>query len=36
MDDLLTYDQAAQVLNLKVGTLYSMASQNRLMPPLSS
>jgi excisionase family DNA binding protein len=30
MTDLLTYDQAAKVLNLKIGTLYALVSQSRV------
>jgi excisionase family DNA binding protein len=30
MDDLLTYTEAAKILNLKLGTLYALVSQNRV------
>jgi len=30
MDDLLTYAQAANLLNLKLGTLYALVAQNRV------
>jgi excisionase family DNA binding protein len=30
MDDLLTYTEAAKILNLKIGTLYALVSQNRV------
>jgi excisionase family DNA binding protein len=29
-DQLLTYAQAAQLLNLKIGTLYALVAQNRI------
>ncbi len=30
MEDLLTYEQAAKRLNLKLGTLYALVSQKRV------
>lgn len=30
MEDLLTYAQAAKLLNLKLGTLYALVSENRV------
>jgi excisionase family DNA binding protein len=30
MEDLLTYDQAARSLNIKLGTLYALVAQNRV------
>jgi excisionase family DNA binding protein len=29
-DELLTYDQAAKLVNLKLGTLYALVSQKRV------
>ncbi len=29
-EDVLTYEQAARVLNIKLGTLYALVSQNRV------
>jgi excisionase family DNA binding protein len=29
-DELLTYDQAAKLVNLKIGTLYALVSQKRV------
>jgi excisionase family DNA binding protein len=30
MDDLLTYDEASKLLNLKLGTLYARVAQSRV------
>jgi excisionase family DNA binding protein len=30
MDDLLTYAQAAKLLNMKLGTLYALVGQSRI------
>jgi excisionase family DNA binding protein len=30
MDDLVTYEEAARMLGLKLGTLYAMVSQHRI------
>lgn len=30
MDELLTYSEAARVLNLKIGTLYALVAQSRV------
>ena len=30
MEDIITYEQASQLLNIKVGTLYALVSQNRV------
>ena len=30
MGDLLTYEEAANVLNLKIGTLYALVAQGRV------
>jgi excisionase family DNA binding protein len=30
VEDLLTYDQASKVLNIKTGTLYALVAQNRI------
>jgi excisionase family DNA binding protein len=30
MDDLLTYEEAAKALNLKLGTLYALVAQSRV------
>jgi len=29
-DDVLTYEQAAKLLNLKLGTMYALVAQNRV------
>jgi excisionase family DNA binding protein len=29
-DEMLTYEQAARLLNLKIGTLYALVAQNRV------
>lgn len=30
MDELLTYSEAARMLNLKIGTLYALVAQSRV------